>query len=94
MFKSVLFSALRLGSQSMLVRRSTNSYTGWVAVFRFPTMADAAYFARRWGRPAHGGCVIRELGSFFQVSVPVAGFPRQFCSQPWLSLGRAAALTR
>ncbi|MDX2272740.1 MAG: hypothetical protein NW237_12475 [Cyanobacteriota bacterium] len=88
-FKSVLFSALRLGSQSMLVRRSTDSFTGWVGVFRFSTLAAAANFARAWSEYSHV-----QAGSLFQVSVPVAGFPREFCTQPWLSLGKAAALTR
>lgn len=79
----------------MLVRRSTNSFTGWVAVFVFDDQVQAQGFADRWGHPSHHGCAVRlnvasdtqAIGGRFHVSVPVRGFPRRFCTLPWLSLG-------
>lgn len=92
MFRSILFSALRRGARQMLVRRSTHSFTGWVAVFVFDDQVQAQGFADRWGHPSHHGCAVRLIGGRFHVSVPVHGFPRRFCTLPWLSLGLVTRL--
>lgn len=57
-----------------LLRSSSRSFSGLVAVCRFRSLSVARRFSAVWAGRVGVSCVVRRVGSAWAVSVPVSGF--------------------
>lgn len=73
---SVCASAARAGSRfaGSLLRSSSRSFSGLVAVCSFSSRSVARRFSAVWAGRVGVFCVVRRVGRVWAVSVPVSGF--------------------